>query len=187
VERLEDAVHRFGTLGDPARQAETLLLLIMCASILSDHERAKRYYAAMQAITQQSGEVWFRAYAKWSLGVSSWRVGDLDDATELLQDAFALSRGTNDPVIRELSLEGLAWAAAKHREWVRAARLLGAAESLTPVAGNTMIPAYAEYHAECVRAIQRAVGKRVFATAVAEGRGLSADGVFALALAKARS
>ncbi|MFC0112534.1 ATP-binding protein [Kibdelosporangium aridum] len=181
LEQLESARRVFSAAGEHARHAEVLLTLIMCGSVIANYRLANRYGEALLALADAAGEMWFRAYAYWALGVSAWRTGDIDGGAQALLRALVLSQQTEDPVMVVLCMEGLAWAAASDQKWSSAAKFLGAAEKLSPQAANTMIPAYIEYHDSCERAVRQAMGKRQFDGQVKEGWELSLSDLIVLA------
>ena len=80
-------------------------------------------------VCESSGNVWYRAYAQWGLGVAALLRADHDGAARLDCAALRTMRHMDDPMGVVLCLDALAWAAAARNEAARALTLLAAAEA----------------------------------------------------------
>jgi hypothetical protein len=122
------------------------------------------------------------AWALWPLGVAAWRLGDLDRATELLQQSLRLRR--DDPMGTTFCVEPLAWAAASGGQYKRAAVLLGAAAGLWRSVGANPEAFYdlAVNQEDCERQARQALGEAAFQAAYHRGLELPAEDVLAYAL-----
>jgi tetratricopeptide (TPR) repeat protein len=103
--------------------------------------------------------------------------GDATQATALLREALALQLQFNPQLIRE-SLDGLAWLVGGHGQPARAARLLGATESM--LMGG--VPTWRFAHEQIVAAVRAQLDESVFAAAWAEGQALTLEQAIAEAL-----
>jgi predicted ATPase/DNA-binding CsgD family transcriptional regulator len=75
------------------------------------------------------GDPWTRSHALWGLGLVCWRTGALGQADLLQKEALALMREVDDRSGIALGIHAMAWLAAAHGDWHRAAVLAGAAEA----------------------------------------------------------
>src|SRR4029078_5704767 len=68
------------------------------------------------ALTEPLGELWFRSYSLWALGLDAWRTGDHQRATALEKDSLRMKRDLDDHLSIALCLEALAWLATTEDE-----------------------------------------------------------------------
>jgi DNA-binding CsgD family transcriptional regulator len=167
------------------QRANLLLILSIAAAVAGDEERAAACHRELAAITEAGGEFVHRVYiawALWSLWLPAWRRGDLDRATELLQQSLRLRR--NDRMGTTLCVEPLAWAAASGRRYERATVLLGAAAGLWRSVGANPEGFYdlAGYHGDCERQTRQALGEAAFQATYHRGLNLPADDAVAYPL-----
>ena len=91
-------------------------------------ESAACWFTRCAAACQDSGNVWYHAYAQWGLAVVALLRGDHAGATRQGCAALRAIRCMDDAMGVVLCLDALAWAAAAGHEAVRAATLAAAAE-----------------------------------------------------------
>jgi Tetratricopeptide repeat len=108
--------------------------------------------------------------------------GDAERAAAVLHESLALNRdlGNRGGIAR--SLAGLAWLAAMQGQAERAVRLLGQVEALGEATGLVMTAQERPLYERVVTMAQSALGKKAFAEAWAEGRGMTLDEAVADAL-----
>jgi predicted ATPase/DNA-binding NarL/FixJ family response regulator len=148
-----------------------------------DLDEAHAATGAFLAVADPLGERWVRAYVLWSLGLATWRAGDLQRATDLELEAMSLRIAFDDHVGLIWSAEVLGWIAADQGDAAKAAALLGAAAQASDAIG-TSVESFAfltENHDACVRRLRAELGDDAYAAAVARGRGLRAKEIQALA------
>ena len=167
------------------QRANLLLILSMAAAAAGDEERAAACHRELAAITEAGGEFVHRVYiawALWALWRLAWLRGDLDRATELLQQSLRLRR--NDRMGTTFCVEPLAWAAASGGQYERAAVLLGAAASLWRSVGANLegFSELGDYHGDCECQTRQALGEAAFQAAVVGGLELPAEDAVAYAL-----
>ncbi|MGK5111171.1 DUF4062 domain-containing protein [Geodermatophilus sp. CPCC 205506] len=124
------------------------------------------------------------SYGAVNLGWARLGLGDLDGAREAFRQAYAAA-GTGDRQISARALDALAAVAAQDGDDRHGALLLGAAEKIRRSIGVGVWVTDAGTHARTAEALRAALGGDGFEAAVAEGLGLSADAVTALASAPA--
>jgi non-specific serine/threonine protein kinase len=109
------------------------------------------------------------------LGIAAAHEGRLDQASEHLVEAVEHARALGFAETAAWCCEGLALVAAELGDVVRAARLLGAGESLRRAGGGLVQPAEAAARDAAVATIRRALPVEQLQSALEEGRGLSLD------------
>lgn len=112
------------------------------------------------------GHTWGVALATTRLGDATLAQGDLLGAAELQRESLAISAGLSDPRSMVDALDGLAQAIAGH-EALRAARMIGAAETLRARFDCPRPPNRRDAHAATIATLQATLGDA--AAALAEG------------------
>jgi predicted ATPase/DNA-binding SARP family transcriptional activator len=107
------------------------------------------------------------------LGIAAAHERRLEEASDHLAEAVEYARALGFPETAALCCEGLALVAAERGDVVRAARLLGAGESLRRAGGGVVQPAEAAARAAALATIQRALPVQEVQAALEAGRGLS--------------
>ena len=123
------------------------------------------------------------------LGVAAAHECRMDEAAEHLTEAMTHARDLGFPDTAAWCFEGLALVASERGDFVRAAKLLGAAESLRRAAGSVVQPAEATARHATMSTLHEAVPQQQLQIALEAGRALSLDDATteALALAAARA
>jgi ATP/maltotriose-dependent transcriptional regulator MalT len=109
------------------------------------------------------------------LGIAAAHDRRLDGATERLTEAVEHARALGFPETAAWCCEGLGLVAAERGDPVRAARLLGAGESLRRAAGGVVQPAEAAARETALSAIHRALPVEEVQAALEDGRGLGLE------------
>ena len=109
------------------------------------------------------------------LGVAAAHERRQEEASEHLAEAVEHSRALGFPETAAWCCEGLALVAAELGDVVRAARLLGAGESLRRAGGGVVQPAEAAAREAALATINRALPVEQVQAALEAGRGLSLD------------
>jgi len=124
------------------------------------------------------GECWLRGWGLWVKSIALWRTRDLAEFADCQRAGLLLRLRFGDMLGLAGCLEGLAWLASLEGDFVRTARLLGAADRMwrsvasVPRFGMTRLDA--EHDAAESRA-QEALGERQYARECAAGTALSPD------------
>lgn len=124
---LDRAVDLYGQLDDP-RSAVLLIgalgLSVTAAALRGDSARAQTLGSHALSICDEHGDVVWRGYVLYGLGIDAWRQGDYAGAFEVTRKALTSS----DELLIAHCVELLAWCAASAgADHDRAARLFGAA------------------------------------------------------------
>lgn len=184
VTLYEEALAQHRARQDPVGEALTLIRLSLAHSFLGNAALAVSLGEECLAVCEAHGEGWHRAYTMMALGVEVWRQGDTQRATALEKESLVFNRALGDSLGVGINLEVLAWIAATEARHQRAARLLGALQTIWHSAGATL-SGYGHmvaYHDECVVTTREALGEAAFRTTFEKGAGLPYDEALAYAL-----
>jgi len=164
-------------------ELHVLLHLAVAAGLYGDHTLADSCRQEIMEVTH--GGHAFRQLL-WAYALVDWSRGRLQEAIEHEREylRIRLEQGLDDRSGSAVSLEVLAWVAARQHQHRRAARLLGAADALFEDSG-TSITAYRHlsgFHDECRQQVHDALGESAFTEAFDQGRGLTYEHALAEAL-----
>ena len=109
------------------------------------------------------------------LGIAAAHECRMDEAADHLTEAMAHARDLGFPDTAAWCCEGLALVAAERGDFVRAAKLLGAGESLRRAGGSVIQPAEATARDATMSTLHEALPKEQLQIALEAGRGLSLD------------
>ena len=121
------------------------------------------------------------------LGIAAAHERRLEEASDHLAEAVEHARALGFPETAALCCEGLALVAAERGDVVRAARLLGAGESLRRAGGGVVQPAEAAAREAALATIHRALPVQEVQAALEAGRGLSLDDAATEAMTTSRA
>jgi predicted ATPase/DNA-binding CsgD family transcriptional regulator len=163
--------------GDRAGLAVTLVRLSLARCVLGDAPGAMDAARECLRLCAAHGASRHHAYAVTALGVAVWRQGDPARGAALVKEGLRAHRCLGDRPGTGLGLAALAWVAAAHGRYERAALLLGALRNLAQVSG-ARLSGFAElagFHEVCEAAARRHLGGAAFRTALGQGARLSYD------------
>ena len=127
------------------------------------------------ALARTAGDKEVIAIALARVGIAAAHERRLDEASEHLAEAVEHARALGFPETAAWCCEGLALVAAERGDVVRAARLLGAGESLRRAGGGIVQPAEAAAREAAEATIHRVLPVEQVQAALEAGRGLSLD------------
>ncbi|MCS4253047.1 non-specific serine/threonine protein kinase [Rhodococcus erythropolis] len=164
-------------------------LLGVAYGLRGETELAVECHERVLSITETCGEVMYRSYSLWSMGVIVWQQGDSGRASKLLEQALPLTRQVHNPRITSLCIEVLAWIASQTHKKRRAAILLGCAEELSASVGSgtAAFPGMIAHHEECHQITRRSLGDKEFEARRRDGQRLGFDAAIAYALGEGTS
>ena len=167
-------------------QIDLLLTLGHAVGLQGDRDRAAALEHEVRRLTRPWDQGFYRARMVWGRALAAWRHRDLDTAAALVAKRLQplQGQGPDDRYGIALSLEVLAWIAAADRQPLRAATLLGAADSLWTDIGSS-IGGYRyleDDHRQCERDARESLGDNAFRQAWELGRGLEPEQAVAFAL-----
>lgn len=126
-------------VGDPAITGEALFFAAAMAFVSGDPDAERLADEALRFLESEHSQLW-RANALWVNGMVRCRGDDREIATAHFLDAIAVFRQLGHEPGLALSLDGLAWVAARSGELHRAARLLGAADPIWKTGPRRTMP-----------------------------------------------
>ncbi|QLY30178.1 LuxR family transcriptional regulator [Nocardia huaxiensis] len=171
LELARSGIELARTHGQRAIEMDSHAFAFMCAHLLEAPDRSE-IAKDFVAITTASGSHLLGGLALWTMGLDHWRLGDLDAATGYHTRAIQQLALFERCVWLSSAFEGLAWTVSAQGEHDRAARLLGAAESLqrsTIRLAHTITIAVGDKEREKVR---EALGEDTFRAAFGAGANL---------------
>jgi predicted ATPase len=176
-----------------AREAGDPRLEAMALFILSEGLLHARRYAEVRKVggralvlARAAGDPEVIAIVLARLGIAAAHDRRLAEAAADLVEAMQHARDLGFPDTAAWCCEGLAVVAAERGDFLRAARLLGAGESLRRSGGSVVQPAEAMAREATLSALRRAVPEEDLQVAIEGGRGLGLDAATAEALAVVR-
>ena len=181
----EEALAIYAASPDPWGERLALGVLGWVAEAEGDPVGAERWLQQSLAAARAAKSPIDVALQLNNLGILALRRGDTRESQARHGEALLLSRdvGAREPMAG--SLEGLAGVAAARAEHDRAARLLGAAAALRAAIGSPRVAQFEEEYRRVAPSVQKALGRRAFQEAEAEGWALPLAEAVAFALAEA--
>lgn len=171
--RFAESLALFRESGDKLGTATSLNNLGEMAQLQGDYERAAALFEESLALFQEAGDKRDVLTLFNNLGDIARRQGDYDRATTLFAQTLALPPLISDARGVAFCLEGLACVAFARNQPQRAARLLGAAESLRDGTDNPLPPSRCEEHFRNAAAVRTVLGDEVFWEAWSKGRAMT--------------
>ncbi|MCA9859848.1 MAG: tetratricopeptide repeat protein, partial [Thermomicrobiales bacterium] len=168
----ERGLKLFRTVGDPAGMAMGLNNLADTAYRLGDLSRAATLAQEAIAIAYAGGLDVMRASALFTIAEIAFANGRYQDALAALRDGMETSRMAGYRLGLADAFIGFAAVAAATGDGERAARLLGAVETMTQELGIWRIP-HQTFRGSALAATQAVLDEETFASAWAQGQELS--------------
>jgi predicted ATPase/DNA-binding CsgD family transcriptional regulator len=160
-------------MDDPMGSAVAASRLGAASFLLGDADRGASLLNEAIELSEACGELWHKAEAMWELSILTWQQGDLEKATDLASETLRIQRSFGHTVGTAQSFEALAWIAESEASHERAAKLLGAADSLWRATDASLFPHLAEYHERCDKGARRALGNQSFSLTYHRGANAS--------------
>ncbi|WP_345436200.1 ATP-binding protein [Actinoallomurus vinaceus] len=180
---LEEARNRHRALGDVDGLGLNLYLASVYCSATAPHEAAVLGEELITLCNERNAPL-FRAYAQFGVAIAAWIQGDWRHTEAMMRQVAIPWTVINDRWGLVQFLEVMGWTACVRGDHLRAARLLGAADSLwQAVHASPMVVRYSEEsHRRCVERTRRMLGGRAYADAFRSGARLGLDHAIAFAL-----
>jgi len=170
---------------ESADQVGEVLALVQIGYIhlcADEPQQAADWFGECERACERSGNVWYRAYAQWGLGVAALLGADHDRAGALECLALRTLRQMDDPMGVALCVDALAWVAAARQEPARALTLLGAADAAWAAIPAAPPVPLRRHHDAALDAAGQAVPDGEDRAAFAAGAAMSQADVIAFAL-----
>ncbi len=184
LRRAEQAARLARERGHHATEMDSLAFGFVCATLLED-PHSSGIAQEFHDLTRRYGPHMLGGLALWTLGIDSWRLGDQEAADDHLASAVEEFALFDRCVWLASAFDGMAWSAAARDDMERAARLMGAAETLqrsTVRLAHTITSAVGEKVGEGVR---DALGDAAFRTAYEAGAAMTLAAAIDFALRRA--
>jgi non-specific serine/threonine protein kinase len=183
---LSRSEYAMAATADATTRVLAMMLTGWAYEYLDDIGQALIWQEKARATSESAGEVVFRSYALWAVGIGWWRNGKPERAGELLCECVQLSHLIDDRRNGAACLEALAWIAGAKNDPRRAVLLMASAEALVNGVGVSpaVLPDLAVFHEQCDRDARDALGAENFAAAQQEGLAMGFDDAVAYALAQ---
>ncbi|MFF5205835.1 ATP-binding protein [Streptosporangium sp. NPDC000396] len=180
---MDDALALHRAAGDINAVSRTLFQAAAFGSA-EDPGRAKAFGDELLALSDAYDAPLYRAYALFAVGLATWKQGDWRQTEAMMRKALPPLEGVNDQWCLTQCLEVLAWTAGARGLHLRAARLLGAADTLWQALDSspTELGYSVHSHRNCDAHARQSLGSQAFRTAFQSGRKLRLDGAVAYAL-----
>ncbi|MGP4022054.1 helix-turn-helix domain-containing protein [Actinomadura sp. 3N407] len=122
---------------------------------------------------EERGELWGRSYGMLVCGLALWLAGDLEESMRRLRSSLRIKRDLDDGLGMTLGLEAIAGCLCSRGEFVRAARLLGAADRMREYTQTSWLgPHHALLRETHIDMAVKALGQERYRTAFEEGERL---------------
>jgi predicted ATPase len=185
VTLLEEALRGFRAAGDDYGAWYTLYLRALTESVLGRTDRAVANAEQSLYLSEARHAGWSRSQALWVLGATRWWRGDNDVVPPVLE-SLRIKRRLQDQLGVALCVGTLAWAAEAAGEHRRAARLLGACDTMWQKMGSSpaLLRTLEASHRLCEERTRQVLGPRTYAAAFRLGARYSQQEVIDYALAE---
>ncbi|WP_433565279.1 LuxR C-terminal-related transcriptional regulator [Nocardia sp. CA-151230] len=183
LELGRSAIELAAATGQPAIEMDSYAFSFMAAMVLEAPGRTELAERFLK-LTTDSGSHLLGGLALWTVGIDHWRRGELEAAAEFHGRAIEELALFERCIWLSSAFEGLAWTVSADGDHERAARLLGAAESLqrsTIRLAHTITVAVGEKERLKVR---EALGEEAFRTAFGAGASLPLEEAIDYALGR---
>ncbi|MEU6560318.1 ATP-binding protein [Nocardia nova] len=184
LRRSEQAARMARERNHHATEMDSLAFGFVCATLLED-PRSSAIAQEFHTLARRHGPHLLGGLALWTLGIDSWRLGDQEAADDHLGRAVEEFARFDRCVWLASAFDGMAWSAAARDDMERAARLMGAAETLqrsTVRLAHVITSAVGEKVGEQVRG---ALGDNGFRTAYEAGAAMTLTAAIDFALRRA--
>ncbi len=182
IELADRVLAHCDAMDDAHLRAATLTMLASLRVQQGDHAQALALGEEAVNVSERLGEIYFRSFALWAIAAGRLRLGELDEAESLGRRAVALKDQLGAGEGLATTLETLAWIAGARGDAERAARLLGAADSVFQAIPARLLPMWQPSHDDCAARARGRLGERGFLAAVDRGRVMTKDEAVADAL-----
>lgn len=162
---LQDALQRHRACDDQIGGVlDSCFYLVAVTALLRDLHRAAQLCEEALALCDTHGERWSKSYLLWDLGLVAWLLGDTQRAAASGLAGLRLAREFNEQWAIAFCIEILAWTANASLRHRRAARLLGAADTMWRRIGAPLFGMrhFIGCHQQCLDQVRNTLGGKTF-------------------------
>lgn len=179
---LEQSLALYTKLGDKRYMARSMANLGAILEREGEYHGAQKLYEESLSLSRQLGERMMVSALLVAVGIVKARLGLMDEARVAMAESLYLSKEIGETEAIVDCLEELASWACKKGESDRAAKLLGAAQTVRESIHLPVPPAYRADVQRDLASAKSALGDRVFNEEILRGKAMSLDEVIAFAL-----
>jgi len=169
---------------DEGGRSNALHLLGVGAQLAGDLLEARAWMTQRLALVRQTDNQFLIASEAANLSMVERQLGDLDTAEALAREALEIEARTGDQFTTPFALSGLASIATERSEFMRAATLVGAAESIMEAQGMAWPPDERPHYERLLTVLPEAMGAEVFEDVRDRGRAMTLGDAVAFALGR---
>lgn len=183
---LQEAAARHRDAGDlDSMSIMNLAHLGLTYCMLGDPDRAIALCEEARKLSKVHAERWALSDTLWVLGLALWLHGDTPSAIAETRQCLRVKHAFNDRLGSATAVELLAWFTGREDRPERAARLLGAAQTMWRALGRPPLltsTRFAALHRECTARTRQKLGEGSYTAALSKGAQLDLDQVIRYAL-----
>jgi tetratricopeptide (TPR) repeat protein len=168
--------------GNVAGRSDALHLLGVGAQIAGDLGEARDWMRQRLAVVREQNNETLIASEAGNLSMVERQLGNLDVAEALIRESLEIAERRGDEFMKPFALSGFAAIATERGEYVRAARLVGAAEAIMAAQNMAWPPDEKPHYERMLAILPDRMGAADFEGARAAGRSMSTAAAVALAL-----
>jgi len=168
---------------DEAGRSNALHLLGVGAQIAGDLPEAREWMTQRLALVRTLGNEFLVASEASNLSMVERQLGNLDAAERLAREALVIGRRIGDDFTKPFAIAGLAAIATERQDGERAARLVGAAETMMEAQKMEWPPDERPHYEHMLTTLPEVMGSAEFERARTAGRDMSSVDAVAFALA----
>lgn len=184
---FEESLTLARELGDRQMEGRAIHCLAALARLEGNRDRATALYEQSLSLHRELGDKQTVAVEQLNLGFMTYHRGDIDTAGGLFAESLRSSHERADMYVMPPCLVGLAGVALKAGDSARAARMLGAANSMLQNAGLVFDPDDQVEYDHIAVAVRASLGDEVMNALVAEGHAMKVEQAVEYALKEAGS
>jgi tetratricopeptide (TPR) repeat protein len=168
--------------GDELARSNAIHLLGVGAQIAGDLHEARDWMTERLTIVRAQQNQFLIGSEAANLSMVERQLGNLDGADALAREALRIAEARGDEFLKPFAMSGLASIAFERAEHVRAATLVGAAETIMERHSMAWPPDERPHYERLLSVLPAAMGASAFDAARAAGAALTTDDAVALAL-----
>jgi predicted ATPase/DNA-binding CsgD family transcriptional regulator len=184
--RIAEAMELTPRLDDPTATLGLIQAQALNAFFEGDLATVRAVAAEGVRISRETGDIYRLTMMLLNRGMGALFQSDLDESRRFLAEGLRYARETDDRVAEFYLLNALGCHAASSGHTARAARLLGAAETIRTGAGARVMPFMAPMLDRALETAATTLGAPRFEAESSAGRALSRDDAILLALGESR-
>ena len=168
--------------GNVAGRSDALHLLGVGAQTAGDLEEARGWMRQRLALVREQGNDFLISSEAANLSMVERQLGNLDEAEALVREALEIAERRGDQFMRPFALSGFAAIATERGDDVRAATIIGAAETIMEVQNAEWPPDERPHYERTIATLAERMGSVAFEQARTAGRSMRPADAVALAL-----